>query len=289
MGRRHGGSPGRRHRIQARKRSPSAPSAAPAFPLAVSPGKRYLDDAEGRPFLIHGDTAWSLIADLTREDVDLYLGTAAARGFNTLLVNLIESRFATNAPANAYGQLPFQGRTFKAVVALIDLLSLAHYGTSATHLVVDYTMPNDAYFDHADWVLRRAAEEGFLVLLTPSYVGFDGGSQGWYAAMVANGPERLREYGEYLGRRYRDFDNILWVHGGDYDPPRKDVVRAIAEGIAAFDPRASAYCARRPGDRSYSSIGRRSTGSTSTTSTPTARSVLRRSSNTAGPNACRSS
>ena len=56
--------------------------------------------------------------------------------------------------------------------------------------------------------------------------------------MVANGPERLREYGEYLGRRYRDFANILWVHGGDYDPPRKDVVRAIAEGIAAFDPRA---------------------------------------------------
>ena len=76
----------------------------PAFPLAVRPGERYLDDAEGRPFLIHGDTAWSLIADLTREDVDLYLRDRRARGFNTLLVNLIESRFATNAPANAYGQ-----------------------------------------------------------------------------------------------------------------------------------------------------------------------------------------
>jgi hypothetical protein len=56
--------------------------------------------------------------------------------------------------------------------------------------------------------------------------------------MVANGPDRLREYGEYLGRRYRDFDNVLWVHAGDYDPPRKDLVRAIAEGIATFDPRA---------------------------------------------------
>ena len=221
------------------------PNAAPAFPLAVRPGKRYLEDASGRPFLIHGDTAWSLIADLTREDVDLYLRDRRTRGFNTLLVNLIESRFATNAPANAYGQLPFQGQPFEAVVALVDLLSLAHYGTSATNLVVDYTMPNEAYFDHADWVLRRAAEEGFLVLLTPSYVGCDGGSQGWYAAMVANGPERLRAYGEYLGRRYRDFDNILWVHAGDYDPPRKDVVRAIAEGIATFDPRAlhTAHCA----------------------------------------------
>ena len=131
-----------------------------------------------------------------------------------------------------------------AVVALIDLL-LAHYGTAHAPSV-DYTMPNEAYFDHADWVLRRAAEEGFLVLLTPSYVGFDGGSQGWYAAMVANGPERLREYGEYLGRRYRDFDNILWVHGGDYDPPRKDLVqRHCGRDRRTFDPRAlhTAHCA----------------------------------------------
>jgi hypothetical protein len=221
------------------------PSAPAAFPLAVKPGKGYLEDAEGKPFLMHGDTAWSLIADLTREEVDLYLKDRRTRGFNTLLVNLIESRFATNAPANAYGQLPFQGQPFEAVVALVDFLSLAHYGTKAANLVVDYTTPNDAYFAHADWVLRRAADEGFLVLLTPSYAGWEGGSQGWYAAMVANGPERLRRYGEYLGRRYRDFDNILWVHAGDYDPPRTDLVRAIAEGIATFDPRAlhTAHCA----------------------------------------------
>jgi hypothetical protein len=56
--------------------------------------------------------------------------------------------------------------------------------------------------------------------------------------MVANGPERLRQYGEYLGRRYRDFSNILWVHAGDYDPPREDLVRAIAQGIRTYDARA---------------------------------------------------
>jgi hypothetical protein len=211
---------------------------APVFPLAVRPGKRYLVDAVGRPFLIHGDTAWSLIADLTREDVDRYLDDRRARGFNTLLVNLIETRFARNAPANAYGELPFQGQPFEAVAAIAALLPLGHYGTSAASLVVDYTTPNEAYFDHADWVLRRAAEKGFLVLLTPSYVGWEGGTQGWYRAMTVNGPDRLRQYGEWLGRRYRDFANILWVHAGDYDPPRKDLVRAIAEGIATFDPRA---------------------------------------------------
>jgi hypothetical protein len=187
--------------------------AAAVFPLSIRPGERYLVDAVGRPFLIQGDAAWSLIAQLTREATELYLDDRRARGFNTLLVNLIESKFATNAPANAYGQPPFVKPG-------------------------EYDAPNEAYFRHADWVLRRAAAKGFLVLLTPSYLGFDGGPEGWYRTMVANGPDRLRLYGEYLGRRYRDFSNILWVHAGDYDPPREDLVRAIAQGIRTYDPRA---------------------------------------------------
>jgi Protein of unknown function (DUF4038)/Putative collagen-binding domain of a collagenase len=176
----------------------------------LEPGKRYLTDARGRPFLIHGDTAWSLIAQLTREDIDLYLEDRRARGFNTILVSLIEHHYSANPPANAYGERPFLKPG-------------------------DYTTPNQSYFRHADWMLERAAKNGFLVLLTPSYVGCCG--DGWYEEMVANGPDRLRNYGQYLGRRYRVFDNILWVHGGDANPPRKDLVRAIAEGIRKFDSR----------------------------------------------------
>jgi Protein of unknown function (DUF4038)/Putative collagen-binding domain of a collagenase len=223
-----------------RAAAPAATQSAPAFPLVVEPGGRYLVDAAGTPFLVHGDAAWSLIADLTREEVDLYLDDRRARGFNTLLVNLIEHRFAANAPANAYGERPFLGRTFAVVASLAQWLPIrfAPYATSLASLFADFTAPNEAYFAHADWVLRRAAAAGFLVLLAPSYAGYDGGSQGWYRAMAANGPDRLRRYGAYLGRRYRDFTNILWVHGGDYDPPDKDLVRAIALGIRELDPRA---------------------------------------------------
>jgi Protein of unknown function (DUF4038)/Putative collagen-binding domain of a collagenase len=199
-----------------------------AFPLTAKPGKRYLEDADGKPFLSHGDTAWSLIADLNREDVDLYLDDRRARGFNTILVSLLEHRCSSNAPANAYGDRPFHSDPFEALAALDDLVPFLSFA--------DYTKPNEDYFAHADWVLRRAAERGFLVLLTPSYVGWEGGSQGWYRAMAANGPARLRQYGEYLGRRYRQFDNIVWVHAGDYNPPEKELVRTIAEGIATFDP-----------------------------------------------------
>jgi hypothetical protein len=197
--------------------TPSWPKAA--FPLRIPAGKRYLEDAAGQPFLIHGDSAWSLIAQLTRDDAATYLQDRQARGFNAILVNLIEHRFSSHPPANAYGGQPFLTPG-------------------------DFATPNDDYFAHADWVLRQAAECGILVLLAPAYLGYRGGGDGWYREMVANGPAKLRAYGQYLGRRYGGFTNILWVHGGDYDPPHKEVVRAIAEGIRDVAPNAlsTAHC-----------------------------------------------
>ena len=124
-----------------------------AFPLRVEAGTRYLVDAQGAPFLIHGDTAWSLIAQLTRRDIDTYLEDRARRGFNAILVNLLEHHFAARAPANAQGDAPFL-------------------------TAGDFATPNPAYFAHAEYAIARAAEKGMLVMLTPAYMGFGGGTHG---------------------------------------------------------------------------------------------------------------
>jgi hypothetical protein len=152
-----------------------------------------------------------LIAELTRHDVDRYLADRRSRGFNTLLVNLLEHAFASKAPANAYGDAPFKTPG-------------------------DFSTPNEAYFAHADWVLRRASSMGFLVLLAPAYIGFRGTSHGWWREMVSSGPEKLREYGRYLGRRYSRLKNIVWVQGGDDNPAIEGVVDAVAAGISEADP-----------------------------------------------------
>ena len=138
-------------------------------------GRSALSRGCGRQALpdFHGDTAWSLIAQLRMEEAEVYLKDRHARGFNTLLVSLLEHRFASHAPANAYGEQPFLAPG-------------------------DYASPNEAYFAHADRVLRRAGELGFLVLLTPSYLGVGGGGEGWYRHMVENGPVKLRRYGERI-------------------------------------------------------------------------------------------
>jgi hypothetical protein len=191
---------------------PAKTDAAPVYPLKVSQNQRTLVDQNGQPFLLHGDAPWSLIVQLTREDADIYLTDRAAKGFNTLMVNLIEHQFCDNPPANAYGQEPFL-------------------------LPGDYSTPNEQYFAHADWVIQRAGELGMQLLLTPSYLGYQGGNEGWYQEMVANGATKLRSYGRYVGTRYNSFDNLIWLQGGDYDPPNQDLVRAIAEGIIEVDQR----------------------------------------------------
>jgi hypothetical protein len=184
-----------------------------AFPLRIAENHRYLEDANGKPFLITGDAAWSLIGDLSREDADKYLADRQRRGFNTILVRLIEHRFSRNAPRNFYKHAPF----------LVD---------------GDFTKPNEAYFDDADWILNRARERGFLVLLVPSYLGYGGGSEGWFQEVKTAGPDAMRTYGRYLGNRYRDFPNIIWVQGGDYDTPDKRLVDELARGISDANPTA---------------------------------------------------
>jgi hypothetical protein len=59
--------------------------------------------------------------------------------------------------------------------------------------------------------------------------------------MVNNGPEACNNYGKYLGNRYKNFDNIVWMSGNDYgtssNPVNDAAVTAVARGIQANDTR----------------------------------------------------
>lgn len=215
-----------RHRMPpAPKDLPPLPAPGPGalFPLQVRPGLRYLTDAQGRPFLLQGDSVWSLLAQLGREDMEHYLRDRQARGYNTILVNLIESHFADHPPRNSEGQLPF--------------LSPRSVGNVAEYLRrVDFETPNPAYLALFDHLLERAAQAGILVMAAPCYAGYEGGEQGWWEAMKRNGAEKLRSWGRFLGQRYRGRHNLLWVQGGDFNVPDRALVTALAEGIREYDP-----------------------------------------------------
>ena len=189
----------------------SANPAAGGYPLRVHPDHRHLMDQNGAPFLVQGDAAWSLISGLTKEEAEVYLEGRRRQGFNLIIVNLIEHKF--RGPANRYGQGPFTTPG-------------------------DFSTPNGKYFEHADWVIRKAAEKGITVFLAPIYLGYIGTEEGWVEETLANGPEKSRNWGRYVGKRYRDLDNLVWLIGGDRNPEKaRDDVDAIVLGIKEFDSR----------------------------------------------------
>lgn len=178
------------------------------FPLRISTDHHHLLNADGQPMFLVGDTAWSLIAQLSREDTELYLEDRRSRGFNAIVVNLLEHKFAQNAPRNISGIAPFHGPAFAE--------------------------PCEEYFRHADWVLSRACEKGILVFLTYAYLGAEGGDEGWATEIRRAGVENCRRYGEFLGRRYAGLPNLIWMSGGDASPAVCGVteeIQAMVEGI----------------------------------------------------------
>src|SRR5260370_11381101 len=154
--------------------------------LRVQPGARYLVDGSGAPFFLHGDSPWAILTALTNEDAEIYLEDRRQRGFNGILVVLIDH---VNAPGvadkpTAYGDVPFTTPG-------------------------DFSTPNETYLSHADLIIQKALSKGLHVFLTPAYLGFDGGVEGWYSTMQANGTTKLTTYGQWLGNRYRDQPNIV--------------------------------------------------------------------------------
>lgn len=182
-----------------------------AFPLEISANRRHLVDQQDRPFFLHGDSAWSLISGARREDVERYLADRRSRGFTTLNMVLIDH---TDPLQNAYGEAPFT----------VD---------------GDFSTANENYFAHADWVIERAAAAGFLVWLSPIYLGYGGGDEGFYQDMVAAGPDAMRAWGQWVGERYREVDGLVWLMGGDYVPPADglDLLAKVVEGIVDRDDR----------------------------------------------------
>lgn len=184
------------------------PASAGDFPLRVSKSQRYLETVDRRPFLVVGDTAWSLVAQLSMDDAADYLEDRRKRGFNAVIVNLLEHRFADRAPASIDGTRPFPPDG-------------------------DFRRPNPKYFDHAARVIDAANQRGISVWLCPAYLGWQGGDEGFFQQVKRAGPKALRAYGKFVGERFRNHANVVWMVGGDYAMPEAErwAGTELAEGI----------------------------------------------------------
>jgi hypothetical protein len=181
--------------------------------LKMSSSRRYLVDQKDTPFLVVGDSPWSLIAQLDEQDIEWYLKDRRSKGFNSIIVNLIEHKFCTNPPRTRAGLAPFIKPG-------------------------DFSTPNEAYFDFAHKVIEKAGEFGMVVWLAPAYLGYGGGDEGFFREIRAGGRDKLGTYGRFVGKQFKDLPNIVWMLGGDYTPGKPDqwTVNELAEAIREEDP-----------------------------------------------------
>ena len=183
----------------------------PAYPLKKSANGRYLVDSKGAPFLLAGDAPQALMVKLTEADAGLYFSNRVAHGFNAVWINLL-CRPGTGGRKD--------GATYDGILPFTT--------------TDDLSAPNEAYFARCDRMMGLAQVHGLLVILDPAE------TIDHLKILVANGPEKCRAFGRYLGQRYRGFANVVWMSGNDFqgwrDPKNDEAALALAKGIRETDP-----------------------------------------------------
>ena len=181
----------------------------PEHSLLVSENNRYLTHHDGSPFLWIGDTAWELFHRLDREEAVEYLENRAEKGFSIIQAVVLAENDGLRVP-NSYGDVP-----------LIDL---------------DPAQPNEAYFEHVDFIVDRAEELGLFVGMLPTW-GDKVFSEHPGAGPIVFDTENARVFGRFLGERYRE-KPIVWILGGDRNIANEEVLeiwRSMAAGLKEGD------------------------------------------------------
>lgn len=128
----------------------------------------------------HADTAWELFHRLNRSEIEYYLQDRASKGFNVVQAVVIAEINGTTRP-NFYGDL-----------AILDS---------------DPFQPNDAYFQHVDWAVKKAAEYGILIAMVPTWGRYI--NCGWHGEPIIFNETSAEFFGSYIGKRYPGLPKIV--------------------------------------------------------------------------------
>jgi hypothetical protein len=178
--------------------------------LTFSENHRFLVWGDGAPFFWLGDTVWELFHRTKLEEAEHYLETRRRQGF-TVVQAVVLAEFEGLTIPSAYGERP-----------LIDN---------------DPLKPNEGYFQYVDKVIELAGQRGLVVGLLPTW--------GDKIELLAHGKgpliftrENARHYGAWIGNRYRNAWNIIWINGGDRQGggSNRAIWEALAHGIKSADP-----------------------------------------------------
>lgn len=161
--------------------------------LKMSPGKRNVIHADGKPFLVVGDTPWAMPFRATIDQVREYSADRRIKGFNTALLMTVQPDMYAEGPEERNTVMGFD-RGFA------DL----HEG----HL--NKLKPD--YFQYLDSIIMILVENGIVPVYQPVFHGF-----GWKGKTVLGpvaDPDEYARYCKYLVARYGSMP-AFWLVSGD--------------------------------------------------------------------------
>ena len=173
----------------------------------------YFKYADGRPFFYLADTAWELFHRLTHDEIDFYLNQRAKQGFN--VVNAVAlAEFEGLSVPNANGRLPLKLVNGQYCPVSPDTDGSGHY------------------WETVDYAIKKAEELGMFIGLLPSWG--DKWNKKWGVGPEIFTPENARAYGQWIGKRYGSYENIIWIVGGDRPietPTHQAIIDEMAAGL----------------------------------------------------------
>jgi hypothetical protein len=153
-------------------------------------------------------------------DMNTYFATRASQGFNTVLTELVADTYSGISTTNA--------STFDGIPAFTGTVAGGY---------PDLTTPNPAYWARMDTMVALAASHGITLMLVPADTGNNFGGTYMMQAARANGHANDVAFGTFLGNRYKNSPNVVWMHGNDYTSGSDDTyVAGIMQGIQAVWP-----------------------------------------------------
>lgn len=182
--------------------------------LKVSENQRYLVTENSQPFFWLGDTAWELFHRLNRDEADRYLKDRAEKGYTVIQAVALAELDGLHAP-NAYGHKP-----------------LIEYDPTKPDVKEG---PANDYWDHVDYVVRKANSMGMVVGFLPTWG--DKWNKKWGQGPEVFTPDHAETYGTWLGNRYKN-DDLVWILGGDRPietDHHREIIRRMAIGLRKGD------------------------------------------------------
>lgn len=185
--------------------------------LKISSDGRFIIKKDGSLFFWLADTAWELFHKLNREEAVEYLATRASQQF-TVIQAVALAEFDGLTIPNAYGKTPLLKNNDNNFDPELPDLDPAKYD----------------YWDHVDFIIETAASMGLYIGLLPTWG--DKFNLAWGKGPEIFTPDNAYAYGKWIGDRYKNKSNIIWIMGGDRAIETETetqmlIVRNMAAGI----------------------------------------------------------